>query len=272
MKKRFVVLSSLFLLTSYLFAQDTNDKKISKAEWEQYQQYKQEQADKVQLSDEEYEQYQQYLKEKNKQEESTTEKEEKIDQVSSTKENKEKINESEIVVMFGKILNNSAKVTAKNSYYGTSVSNTDSDSEGWRIKIDGIKYIAENTGIGVGLSCFSNFESNETRIFNIDILLKQRFPLKYREKTYLYLTGGLGYGYFAGITKVNYYDSGSYLYYIKLNNGFHWMLSFGIDFTPFIIDLSYSCNYSKISTDLAYTSGDMSFCSVAISVGYKFNL
>ena len=272
MKKRFVVLSSLFLLTSYLFAQDTNDKKISKAEWEQYQQYKQEQADKVQLSDEEYEQYQQYLKEKNKQEESTTEKEEKIDQVSSTKENKEKINESEIVVMFGKILNNSAKVTAKNSYYGTSVSNTDSDSGGWRIKIDGIKYIAENTGIGVGLSCFSNFESNETRIFNIDILLKQRFPLKYREKTYLYLTGGLGYGYFAGITKVNYYDSGSYLYYIKLNNGFHWMLSFGIDFTPFIIDLSYSCNYSKISTDLAYTSGDMSFCSVAISVGYKFNL
>lgn len=270
--KKFVVLSLLFLLTACLYAQDTNDKKISKAEWEQYQQYKQEQTDKVQLSDEEYAEYQKYLEEKNKQERTTieketaVEKEEKTDKADSIKENK--VNENEFIVKFGKILTSTTKVKASNSYYGTSGTTETTSSDGWKLRGEFFHYLASNTAIGCGIDYETNFKSNETNICDIDVLLKQRFPMQFRDKTYLYLSGGLGYGFSTGETK-GYIDEN---YYIELGGGLHFILSFGIDFTPFIIDLSYSYNDVDVKTNVPYGSMEIKYYNFVLSVGYKFSL
>ena len=201
-----------------------SEQKVNVDDWNKYQQYKQEQNNKISVSDKEYE------------------------------------------------LNNSSKIILKNYYYNTSATTTNSNSEGWSIKMDYIHYLLENTGIGFGISYNSNFKSDDTNLINFDILLKQRFSISSREKTYLYLFGGLGYGHLTGITKTNYYNNGIYQYYVKVNDGFQWMLSFGLDFSPFIIDLNYACNYIGISTDLPSISGDASWCSFILSVGYKFEL
>lgn len=261
MKKVLVFLLLIFVSVSYVYS----EQKVNVDDWKQYQQYKKEQSNKISVSDKEYEEYKQYLQEKenvNKKQNST-----------EIKKSSSKVSENELNFKFGKILNNSSKIKLKNSYYGTSATTTDSNSEGWSIKMDYIHYLIENTGIGFGISYNSSFKSDDTSFLNFDILLKQRFPISSREKTYFYLSGGLGYGHLTGITKINYYNEyGDYQYYVKVNDGFQWMLSFGLDFTPFIIDLTYSCNYVGITTDLPSISGDMSWCSFILSVGYKFEL
>ena len=63
--KKLVFLLAFLLLSTYGYSAE-----VSKQDWEEYQQYKKEKAEKVvNVSDEEYEQYQQYLKEKDKKKE-----------------------------------------------------------------------------------------------------------------------------------------------------------------------------------------------------------
>lgn len=243
-----------------------SEQKVNVDDWNKYQQYKQEQNNKISVSDKEYEEYKKYLQEK----ENINKKQNPIE--IKQKNATSKIIKKELNFKLGKILNNSSKIILKNYYYNTSATTMNSNSEGWSIKMDYIHYLLENTGIGFGISYNSNFKSDDTNLINFDILLKQRFSISSREKTYLYLFGGLGYGHLTGITKTNYYNNGIYQYYVKVNDGFQWMLSFGLDFSPFIIDLNYACNYIGISTDLPSISGDASWCSFILSVGYKFEL
>ena len=139
-------------------------------------------------------------------------------------------------------------------------------SDYWIVGADYLHYIAENTGIGCGAGYHSEFKANDNSFLNIDVLLKQRFPLK-KENINLYLMGGLGYGLLVGTNK-GYISSE---YWIKYEGGLHWLLACGIDINSFIVELSYSCNYIDIKTNHPYVSGDGSFCSVILSAGYKFD-
>jgi len=276
--KKFVFLLAFLLLATYGYSAE-----VSKQDWEEYQQYKKEKAEKVvNVSDEEYEQYQQYLKEKEQkegninQDANTEEKDinneelnkEEIAESSSQRETKSKTSENEIILKFGKILTSSMETELENTYYGTSDTIENTSSDGWKFRAEYFHYIAKNTALGCGIDYETNFESDETNIFDIDFLIKQRFPLRYREKTYLYLSSGFGYGTTSGETK-GYIDE---YYYLETKGGFHFIFSFGIDFTPFIIDLSYSYNNVDVKTNVPYGKVDVNYYSLILSLCYKFTI
>lgn len=269
--KKFVFLLAFLFLATYGYSAE-----VSKQDWEEYQQYKKEKAEKfVNVSDEEYEQYQQYLKEKEVQEQTNIEEKEDIPEMINSNNNndnvntrKEKINKSEIILKIGKILTSTMKTHTENTYYGTSDTTETTSSDGWKFRAEYFHYLAKNTALGCDVDYETNFESDETNVLDIDFLIKQRFPLRYREKTYLYLSSGLGYGFTTGETK-GYIDEN---YYIELGGGLHFIFSFGIDFTPFIIDLTYSYNNVNVKTNVPYGNMDIDYYNFILSLGYKFSI
>ncbi len=256
MKKTiFVILTfCIFISCSYAMNIEEKTNEVSKKDWQEYQKYKKDESKKIKVSDKEYEEYQQYLKNK---------KENNI--VSNNIEEKKQNLGNEIIIKGGKILTASSKVELQNSYNGAKIKLEDTDSEGGIIKGDYIRYVTENTGIGLGIAYFSDFVANHLSFLNTDILLKQRFPLE-KKNISLYLLGGLGYGYLVGTTKF----SDDY-FSMEYKGALHWAIAFGVDINSFIIDLSYSCNYISIDTNYSNISGDGSYCSLILSVGYKFS-
>lgn len=274
--KKFVFLLAFLLLATYGYSAE-----VSKQDWEEYQQYKKEKAEKiVNVSDEEYEQYQQYLKEKEQKEETinqetnTEEKDinkEETAESNPQKETKSKTSENEIILGFGKDLSTSTEVKVKNIYSGARIKNTTTNSDGWVLKIDYFHYLAKNTAIGAGIAYDFEFDDFSEGLLPVDFLFKQRFPLHVnRENVYLFLIGGIGYASAIGTTKEYFKEDPNY--YVELSGGIHFRLSFGIDFTPFTIELSYSYNNLDISTNLPDISYEGSMSAFILSLGYKFIL
>lgn len=279
--KKFVFLLAFLLLATYGYSAE-----VSKQDWEEYQQYKKEKAEKVvNVSDEEYEQYQQYLKEKEQKEKiinqdaNAEEKDinneglikEEITESSSQTETKSKTSENEIILGFGKNLSTSTEVKIKNIYSGARIKNTTTNSDGWVLKIDYFHYLAKNSAIGAGIAYDFDFDDFSEGLLPVDFLFKQRFPLHVnRENVYLFLIGGIGYASVIGTTKEYLKEDPSY--YVELSGGIHFRLSFGIDFTPFTIELSYSYNNLDISTNIPDISYEGSMSAFILSLGYKFIL
>ncbi len=267
-KLLFVILACSFVVSnSFAMSTDEKTKEVSAKDWQEYQKYKKDESKKVKVSDKEYEDFQKYLENKKSTEKKNTEKnnEKTLQENTATSKTTKSNKENEIIIKGGKILTSSVKLELKNSYNGAKVKEDDTNSDGWAIRADYIRYIAENTGIGLGVAYHSEFKANDISFLNTDILLKQRFPLA-KENINLYLLGGLGYGHLVGSTK---YSNEFFFYEYK--GGFHWTIAFGVDINSLIFDLSYSCNYIDIDTNTSYISGDGSFCSLVLSVGYKFD-
>lgn len=269
--KKIIFLLSFLLIATYGYSAE-----VSKQDWEEYQQYKKEQAEKVvTISDEEYEQYQQYLKEKKQQKEANINnedvKEEDIIEPNSSKGTTNKTSENEIVISFGKNLSVSTEAKIKNIYSGERIKNTSTNSDGWMVKADYFHYLARNSAIGCGIAYDFDFDDFSEGLLPVDFLFKQRFPLHVnRENVFLFFVGGIGYAALIGETREYLKEDPNY--YFDFSGGIHLRLSFGIDFTPFIIELSYSYNDVNISTNIPNISCEEYISAFILSIGYKFTL
>lgn len=181
---------------------------------------------------------------------------------------------NEVTLKFGKILSNDVQreTTANNIFYIS-----EHDSKGIVAKLDYIYYIANYTGIGLGISYTDNTADNYDPITPY-IMIKQMCPVKTnnpKNKIYLYIGGAFGYGI---TSKEKTYTYPPDKYYLQSNGGPYWNIFAGIDINSFIFDLSLSETYFRstgIWTDGIDNEGSdksyINYTTLSLSVGYKFN-
>ncbi|MEA5001701.1 MAG: hypothetical protein VB017_07480 [Endomicrobiaceae bacterium] len=181
---------------------------------------------------------------------------------------------NEVTLKFGKILSNDVQYEsiADNTFYIS-----DHDSKGIVVKLDYIYYLANYTGIGLGLSYTDNTANNYDPVTPY-IIIKQMCPVatqNHDNKIYLYVGGAFGYGITS--KEQTYILSSSDKYTLQNNGGPYWNVFAGIDINSFIVDLSLSETYFRstcIWINGIYEGSDknyITYTTLSLSVGYKFN-